>query len=163
MGGIRTDLNARSTLPGLYAVGESSCTGLHGANRLASNSLSECFVFARRAIDHALGEPAGAGARKGASQQELAELLASAAPPPADRATREALWRHAGIERTREGLEELLAAPHPLVRLIARCALTRTESRGAHRRRDYPERDPAFDHRHVIVAADGETSWQTWT
>ena len=50
MGGIVTDLHARSTLPGLYAVGESSCTGLHGANRLASNSLSECFVFARRAI-----------------------------------------------------------------------------------------------------------------
>ena len=59
MGGIVTDLHARSTLPGLYAVGESSCTGLHGANRLASNSLSECFVFARRAIDHALAEPAG--------------------------------------------------------------------------------------------------------
>src|SRR5207302_7691470 len=54
MGGILTDLNARSTLAGLYAVGESSCTGLHGANRLASNSLSECFVFARRAVADAL-------------------------------------------------------------------------------------------------------------
>src|SRR3984893_8430859 len=57
-GGIVSDLHARSTLPGLYAVGESSCTGLHGANRLASNSLSECFVFARRAIAHALAEAA---------------------------------------------------------------------------------------------------------
>ena len=54
MGGIVADLHARSTLPGLYAVGESSCTGLHGANRLASNSLSECFVFSRRAVLHAL-------------------------------------------------------------------------------------------------------------
>src|SRR5271167_1469331 len=58
MGGIVTDLQARSTLAGLYAVGESSCTGLHGANRLASNSLSECFVFARRAISSALSESA---------------------------------------------------------------------------------------------------------
>src|SRR5438105_8395123 len=63
MGGILTDLNARSTLAGLYAVGESSCTGLHGANRLASNSLSECFVFARRAVADALAEPASARAR----------------------------------------------------------------------------------------------------
>ena len=65
--------------------------------------------------------------------------------------------------KEREGLEGLLEASHPLVRLIARCALTRTESRGAHRRRDHPERDPAFDHRHVVVDPDGETSWQTWT
>ena len=63
MGGIVADLNARSTLPGLYAVGESSCTGLHGANRLASNSLSECFVFARRAVADALSRPAEAPAR----------------------------------------------------------------------------------------------------
>src|SRR6202022_1061097 len=59
MGGIIADLNARSTLPGLYAVGESSCTGLHGANRLASNSLSECFVFARRAVDDGPGPGPG--------------------------------------------------------------------------------------------------------
>src|SRR5580704_2097736 len=58
MGGITTDLHARSTLPGLYAVGESACTGLHGANRLASNSLSECFVFGGRAALAALEEPA---------------------------------------------------------------------------------------------------------
>src|ERR1700722_11548043 len=57
MGGITTDLQARSTLPGLYAVGESACTGLHGANRLASNSLSECFVFGARAARAALTEP----------------------------------------------------------------------------------------------------------
>ncbi len=57
MGGIETDLQARSTLPGLLAVGECSCTGLHGANRLASNSLSECFVFGARAARAALDEP----------------------------------------------------------------------------------------------------------
>ena len=57
MGGIRTDLDGRSTVPGLYAVGESACTGLHGANRLASNSLSECFVFGARVARAALDEP----------------------------------------------------------------------------------------------------------
>jgi L-aspartate oxidase len=162
MGGILADLHARSTLPGLYAVGESSCTGLHGANRLASNSLSECFVFARRAIGHALAGPAGARERADASAQELAQLRAAGAPPLADRATREGVWRDAGIERTRDGLERVLRASHPLVRLIARCALARTESRGAHQRRDYPTVDPALDHRHVVVQADGETSWQAW-
>ena len=162
MGGILTDLNARSTLAGLYAVGESSCTGLHGANRLASNSLSECFVFARRAVADALAEPASARARADPSEQELARLRSSSPPGPADRQTREALWRQAGIERTREGLEELLRAAHPLVRMIASCALARTESRGAHQRRDHPELDPSLDHRHVVVEPDGETSWQTW-
>jgi len=162
MGGIAADLHAQSTLPGLYAVGESSCTGLHGANRLASNSLSECFVFARRAIDHVLAAPAPR-ARPLASERELARLRASTPPPPADRATRDALWRNAGIERAREGLEGLLGASHPLARLIARCALARTESRGAHLRRDYPSRDPALDHRHVVVTAAGETEWQTWS
>ncbi len=58
MGGIATDLDGRSSLPALYAVGECACTGLHGANRLASNSLSECFVFGRRAALAALDEPA---------------------------------------------------------------------------------------------------------
>src|SRR6202007_1852137 len=61
-GGIVADLDARSSVDGLYAIGEASCTGLHGANRLASNSLSECFVFARRAIAHALAQPASASA-----------------------------------------------------------------------------------------------------
>src|SRR5439155_1532659 len=84
-----TDLNARSTLAGLYAVGESSCTGLHGANRLASNSLSECFVFARRAVADALAEPASARARADPSEQELARLRSSSPPGPADRQTRE--------------------------------------------------------------------------
>jgi L-aspartate oxidase len=160
MGGILVDLHARSTLPGLYAVGESSCTGLHGANRLASNSLSECFVFARRAVASMLSEqtPMPGPARSG----EIDALRALPPPPLADASTRAALWRDAGIVRSEEGLSRLLEDPHPLARLIARCALARTESRGAHRRSDRPERDPSLDHRHVVVAHDDSVGWQTW-
>jgi len=159
MGGIVTDLDASSTLPGLYAVGESSCTGLHGANRLASNSLSECFVFARRAIARALAQSAPALQPAGAS--ELSAVRSLPSPPAAAAATRTALWRRAGIVRDAEGLSALLDDAHPLARLIARCALERTESRGAHQRLDHPELDPSLDRRHIVLSADG-LSWQTW-
>jgi L-aspartate oxidase len=160
MGGIVTDLHARSSLAGLYAVGESSCTGLHGANRLASNSLSECFVFARRAIEDALSsaEPTPPAP----SAAELAELEAQPATPSAGRITREALWRDAGILREAAGLRRLLEDPHPLARMIARCGLAREESRGAHRRSDHPERDPALDHRHAVLRDGDQPVWQSW-
>ena len=161
MGGIVADQSARSTLPGLYAVGESSCTGLHGADRLASNSLSECFVFARRAVAHALGDRPPAAAS--ASSRQLAALRALPAIPVASPSSRGALWRDAGIVRSREGLSELLEDPHPLVRLIARCALARRESRGAHQRLDYPQRDASLDRRHAVISGAEDVSWQTWT
>ena len=173
MGGIVADLHSQSTLPGLYAVGESSCTGLHGANRLASNSLSECFVFARRAVAHALAEPAPA--RQAPSITELQQLSELPAPPIGNAATRDALWRDAGIVRSADGLQRLLDNPHPLVRAIARCALTRTESRGAHQRSDHPQRDPSLDGRHVVVhngphagaeellGSAEQIDWQAWT
>src|SRR5947208_5503462 len=125
MGGILVDLHAHSAVAGLYAVGEASSTGLHGANRLASNSLSECFVFARRAVAHALSQPPAAPRRP--SERQLGELLSAPPPPAATEATRAALWRHAGIERSRDGLSSLLDDPHPLALLIARCALERRE------------------------------------
>jgi L-aspartate oxidase len=161
MGGIVADLHARSTLPGLYAVGESSCTGLHGANRLASNSLSECFVFARRAVLHALSEPRHTSPP--ASPAEIEALAGLSSPLPATPETREALWRDAGIVRSPEGLARLLDDPHPLARLLARSALARTESRGAHRRIDHPERDPALDQHHFVLTGAGDGSWQIWT
>ena len=144
MGGIVTDLDGRSGVPGLYAVGECACTGLHGANRLASNSLSECFVFGRRAALRALDEPApAAGAPAPLPDQPVA--------PPPTRETRKAMWRHAGLERDAEGLAPLLDDPHPLARLVARSALFREESRGAHLRADFPDADPALEGRHTVL------------
>jgi L-aspartate oxidase len=156
MGGIATDLDARSSLPGLYAVGECSCTGLHGANRLASNSLTECFVFGARAARAALHDehpPTG---------HTPATPLQSTRPPRLEQSSRDALWRNAGLERDADGLRGLLEDPHPLVRMIATGALARTESRGAHVRLDFPDRHPRFEHRHMTVAPDGDVAIEEW-
>ena len=149
MGGITSDLDGRSTVAGLYAVGECACTGLHGANRLASNSLSECFVFGRRAALAGLDEPQPQGAPPPAPEGDLA--------PAPSRATRTAMWVDAGLERDAERLRVLLSDPHPLARLVAASALAREETRGAHARAEFPEPDPALDHRHSVIAA-GATS-----
>jgi L-aspartate oxidase len=156
MGGIATDLRARSTVPGLYAVGECACTGLHGANRLASNSLSECFVFGRRAALAGLDEPPPA---RGAPP--ALEDVAAPDPRPTP-ATRDALWRLAGLERDAAGLRELGDDPHPLARLIGACALAREESRGAHRRRDFPALDPARDLEHAVVHPGEPPRFERW-
>jgi L-aspartate oxidase len=76
--------------------------------------------------------------------------------------TREALWRDAGLRRTREGLERLLEDPYPLARLVAICALARNESRGAHGRTDFPETDPALDAMHAVVDAGGAPALERW-
>lgn len=155
MGGVKADLDGRTTVDGLLVAGESACTGLHGANRLASNSLSECFVLGHRAARAALDEPA----------PEPQSLPAAPEPTPIpfpDRPTREALWRDAGLVRTPEGLERLTHAEHPLVRLIAACALLRTETRGGHCRADFPERDPALDLQHAVVDARQLPAFETW-
>ena len=160
MGGIATDVHGRASLTGLHAVGECSCTGLHGANRLASNSLTECFVFGARAARSAVAQPDP----DPAAVAELGEArIVDREPQPISPASREALWRHAGLERDGPGLRGLTTDPHPLVRLIARCALARTESRGAHQRRDFPYRDPRFDGVHVTIRADREPALQAWT
>jgi len=155
MGGVATDLYGRSTVPGLYAVGECACTGLHGANRLASNSLSECFVFGARAARAALAEPA-------VKLDALCGVEPAPRPPTLTAASRQALWEHAGIERDRDGLWSLRDDPHPLVRLIADAGLARTESRGAHQRRDFPDLDPAFEGLHVMMEPSGRPAFDRW-
>jgi L-aspartate oxidase len=164
IGGVATDLKARSAVAGLYAVGETACTGLHGANRLASNSLSECFVFGRRAALAALEEPPlPAAASRSASAPVIPADWRSEGSQIGHRATRVALWEHAGIERSAEGLARLLEDPHPLARLIARSALERKESRGTHARTDHPDRDARLEGRHVVVSSVGaRLDWQAW-
>jgi L-aspartate oxidase len=152
IGGVVTDLDARTSLPGLYAVGETACTGLHGANRLASNSLSECFVFGRRAAAAALSEPT--------VDVPAAELAWRFEPPTP--ATRSSVWRLAGPRRRGTELEELLADPYPLARLIARSAIERRESRGVHRRLDFESRDPDLDGVHLVIDASGDVRRERW-
>ncbi len=161
MGGISCDLNARSSLPGLLAVGECSCTGLHGANRLASNSLAECMVFGRRAALAAIAESPVAERTLRAAQ--AGEIAASEYPPDPDpAATRELLWACAGIERNHEGLAQLDASPNPLVRLIGANSLARKETRGAHHRVDFPQIDHALDFMHFVTGDSDPPHLERW-
>lgn len=154
MGGVAVDLDGRSSIEGLFAVGECACSGLHGANRLASNSLAECFVFGRRAGVAAAAcppRPTGAG--------EPPETGPDPVPP---RPTRAALWRGAGLHRTAEGLSALLDDPFPLARRIAAAALARQESRGAHQRQDFRVSNPRLDGMHVTLTRAGEPALERW-
>jgi|SoiMetStandDraft_2_1073263.scaffolds.fasta_scaffold00986_4 L-aspartate oxidase len=154
VGGILTDLEGRSEVPGLYAAGECAATGVHGANRLASNSLLECLVFGRRAALAALADPAPT--TRAASQVPFP----SPAEPVTD-ALRNGLWADCGLVRDAAGLERLLGAPHLLVRLIAESALVREESRGSHFRADFPATSEAFEH-HVVLRPGAEPALETW-
>jgi L-aspartate oxidase len=161
MGGVATDIHTRTTVPGLHAAGEVACTGVHGANRLASNSLLEGLVFGGRAAA-AMCQPAGAGAieRPRARGPMPASRAASTVPDPD--AIRELMWREVGLVRAEAGLQRAVvtldgwrqAAQPPgqtdvnpvgalatVAWLIARAALDRRESRGGHARADFPDRD----------------------
>jgi L-aspartate oxidase len=145
MGGIRTDLDGKTTLARLYSAGEAACTGVHGANRLASNSLLEGIVFGARAGRAMRNENASAGT--------LAQAPTNDPRETAGEETRRLIWEKCGILRSGEGLQSFLAsgaACSTIGRLIALCALARRESRGAHYRLDYPAKDPAFEKHSVI-------------
>jgi len=161
VGGIVTDLDGSTGIAGLYAVGECADTGLHGANRLASNSLAECLVFGRRAAIAALT----AGSRP-TNGRGAADAVSTPAPGlddgPLTEAEREALWRGAGVTRDATGLRELLSSHVPLIRMVAASALSREESRGGHFRTDFPELDPSLDGVHTVIAGDAPPMRETW-
>jgi L-aspartate oxidase len=163
MGGIDADSNGRTSVPGLWAVGECSSTGVHGANRLASNSLLEGLVFgARVAADVATGlvDPAP-GARAAKEAFDLPMV-----PGPALQDLRQIMWDRVGLVRTGDGLWEArnnLLELDPVLRRtiggrvaadlaihIVLAALRRSESRGGHYRADYPDEDPMQSHRTLI-------------
>ena len=154
VGGIVTDLDGRSEVPGLYAAGECAATGVHGANRLASNSLLECLVFGRRAALASLNESNAQGFGSAGD-------LAPAPDEPVTDELRHALWTDCGLVREAAGLERLRAAPHLLTRLIAESALAREESRGSHFRADFSSQREEFE-RHVVLRPGSAPEFETW-
>jgi L-aspartate oxidase len=157
MGGIAADADGRTSLEGLFAVGECAATGVHGANRLASNSLLEAAAFGRR-TGFAAAQATGAGGGD-------AGLVAPALSAEALAALRQAMTADAGVERDAGGLTRLIGvidrleieaprAPALVAsRLIAQAALDRRESRGGHFRSDYPEAAPEARHSRITLAA----------
>jgi L-aspartate oxidase len=182
MGGVRTDLDGSTSIPGLYAAGEVACTGVHGANRLASNSLLEGLVF---------------GARAGAAMREELKTHKkhAAAAVPTSRTDmhnqpgieehiskmRESMWRDVGLSRSAGGLKRAIrtledmrpeiehAGPrrcweakniHATGMLIARSALARQESRGAHYRTDYPAHDEKRFQKHSVVMGEDKVRFE---
>jgi L-aspartate oxidase len=173
MGGIRTDLDARTSIPGLFAIGEVACTGVHGANRLASNSLLESVVFAWRvaALIRDRGVTESAAPEFSGPRLTIQESPGTVA---VDRAELQRLmWTSAGIYRSEAGLREGLAQLGRwcvdgdcvlaretanmllLAKAVMTAALERRESRGAHSREDFPELSPAFAH-HILLQRAGQ-------
>lgn len=179
MGGVKTDVDGRASLKRLYAAGEAACTGVHGANRLASNSLLEGLVFGARAADKMREEPELASvpahavsSTLGPTGNGLHDLLQQ---------LQQTMWQKAGLLRDGEGLRSALAdlkricagLPqatdraslelrnlHTIGELIVRSALAREESRGAHYRNDFPKRDDVHFLKHSVLTKGGTVQFE---
>jgi L-aspartate oxidase len=164
MGGIAAGPDGRTSLPGLFAVGECAATGVHGANRLASNSLLEAAAFGRRTGRAAATETSGVGVT-------LAAPVAQDLSPEALEELRETMSRCVGVVRDAAGLTEALAVmarletgapgalPLAAARLIAEAALARRESRGGHFRRDYPDAASVARHTRLKMQSQAAKSF----
>ncbi|CAN5544057.1 L-aspartate oxidase [soil metagenome] len=190
IGGVEADEHGQTSLAGLYAVGEASCSGLHGANRLASNSLLEGLTFGARAGEHAAGIARGQSIEfpQNLEHKELPSSKTELDVHDVRNSLRSVMWRNVGIERSGERLTEtreiiafwsryvmdktflpsLLATDGAVAGwelqnmltacfLIASAAHTRTESRGAHYRLDFRERDDARWKQHLVWQRPSET------
>jgi L-aspartate oxidase len=189
MGGVRTDLAGRTSRGGLYAAGEAACTGVHGANRLASNSLLEGLVFGTRAAQSMLADSlpietadaihAGAGLLTASEEAQVEALIAQ---------LQAAMWTYAGLLREDSTMRQGLAAQAACDRVLAEIAsqgrtsrrlaeaqalsgvahailnsaLARAESRGAHFRNDFPTRDDENFRRHSVMGRDGGVVFEEW-
>jgi L-aspartate oxidase len=168
MGGVKTDVQGRTSLPGLYAAGEVACTGVHGANRLASNSLLEGLVFGALAAETMMAEVLVGEINSVAAVEPVAGgVTPEAATERWITELRGLMWKHAGLLRDEAGLREAergldalaVTMPrglfrralearnlHAVAELIVASALGRKESRGAHYRNDFPLRDTMARH-----------------
>jgi L-aspartate oxidase len=184
MGGVRIDTWGRTNIRGLYACGEVACSAVHGANRLASNSLLDTLVFAQRLIASSIGDAPERQESLGNAPEETGDLATTLRPRPlvcasmpalSKEALQDLLWRNAGISR--HGSRLLLSArilcawertiPEPadqagyelrnlllLGRLMVEAALIRQESRGSHFREDFPDTSPNWE-KHVQLTGEG--------
>ena len=192
MGGIRTGLGGRTSLAGLYAAGEAACTGVHGANRLASNSLLEGLVFGARAARSMLADALPLASAPAASHLEPAPQYLSAAESQHVEtliaSLQASMWANAGLLREESSLRQGLAAQTEtesalaeiaatgrtsrrlaeaqalsrVAHAILMSALARTESRGAHFRSDHPRHDDANFRKHSVLARDGKVRFEAW-
>ena len=189
MGGIRTDLDGRTTLKGLYAAGEAACTGVHGANRLASNSLLEGLVFGARAAQAMLADGLPkAGDAEPATPRRQMEAEDDAVADGLIETLRKAMWADAGLLRHESTLQRGMAAQAEceaalrqfveqgktsrrlmeglalsrVARAILVSAMARTESRGAHFRNDYPRRDDEMFRKHSNVRGEEPVEFDSW-
>src|SRR5664280_1281420 len=178
MGGVRTDLRGQTSLPGLYAAGEVACTGVHGANRLASNSLLEGLVYGARAAQNMREHLRPRHEHSAVASAESTAASANGQPAQIETFIKQVqalMWQYVGVVRDGKGLRQVVSELSALQKqqpasgdrrsheaanilqaglLIARSALAREESRGAHYRLDFPLKNDAKFHKHSVVCGE---------